>query len=106
MNDSSRLVIVLTTEGDVFKAKYLAKSLLEERLAACISIKEVDSLYYWKGELNNSSEAQLLIKTTKEKLNKLIEVIKTLHSYELPELIYWFASATNSYVEWVESLGC
>ena len=83
------------------KAKILARSLLEQRLAACVSMQSVKSCYWWKGRIEDSDEVQLFIKTTNLCKEKLFEAVKRIHSYEIPELISWPISATTEYTSWL-----
>ena len=94
------LVLVITTEEDFLKAESLSRCLLEKRLAACISLQEIHSQYWWEENLEKKHEVQLLIKTTKKQLENLSKAIKQFHSYETPELISWPVSAAQSYGEW------
>ena len=98
------MYIVLTTESDLEKAKSLAKELLESKLAACISTKKTNSMYWWQGKIEESEEIQLVIKTNFDKINYLIKQIKLLHSYETPEIVFWEISSTQCYKEWMISI--
>jgi periplasmic divalent cation tolerance protein len=80
--------LVLTTTKGRAEAGRIAKKIVKEKLAACANIVPgVSSTYWWKGKIERSSENLLLIKTSGGKLDKLIERIKELHSYEVPEII-------------------
>ncbi len=94
-------VFVLTNEKDYDKARLLAKSLLERKLAACINFSEVKSMYRWEGRIEESNEVQLLIKTSKSRLKNLFLEIKSLHSYQIPELILWDLYASKEYGNWI-----
>lgn len=96
----SQLVLVLSTEVDQNHAEALANSLLERRLVACVSLYPVQSHYCWQGKLEKSSEVQLLIKTTPDRLDALLVAMNELHSYDTPELIHWRASASTAYGDW------
>ncbi len=102
-NFSMKAVLVLTTEENSIKAKELAKALLKNRVAACVSLNKAQSIYWWQGEMQLSDEVQLLIKTVDSKLDELMNHINNLHSYEVPEIIYWQASTNDAYGEWMES---
>ena len=71
MTEPSALVLALTTEANVERAEQLAEALLERRLVACVSIHAVQSHYRWKGGLQCSHEAQLLMKTSTQHLDAL-----------------------------------
>ncbi|MEB3246305.1 MAG: divalent cation tolerance protein CutA, partial [Synechococcus sp.] len=79
---------MLTTEADSERAEALAAAVLAQRLAACVALHPVGSLYHWDGELQQSSEVQLLFKTSSARLSQLQQVVMALHSYDVPE---WLA---------------
>ena len=80
--------LVLTTMKARAEAERMAKKIIGEKLAACVNIvPSISSTYRWKGKIERSRETLLLIKTSGEKLDKLIKRIKKLHSYEVPEII-------------------
>ncbi|HEY4117806.1 MAG TPA: divalent-cation tolerance protein CutA, partial [Byssovorax sp.] len=66
----------------------LAKALVERRLAACVNIVPgVLSVYRWKGKVEDAGESTLFIKTRAELVPAVTQAIKTLHRYELPEVV-------------------
>lgn len=79
--------IVQTTCKDMDEAKKIAKILLKKRLAACIQISNVVSLYTWNNKLCDDNEKLLSIKTKKKNFKKIQREIKENHSYDLPEII-------------------
>ena len=80
--------VVLVTCEQLDEAKIIAKSLVEEKLAACVSIfPEVISTYIWNNELHQHSEIQLIIKTRSLLFEKVMIRIIQLHSAEVPEII-------------------
>jgi len=96
-------VVVLCTAG-VKESGKIARLLVEEKLAACVNVAEVNSYYRWKGEFCEDKEALLIIKTEKSRVDKIIEGIKEVHSYELPEIIALpIAAGYDKYLAWVES---
>ena len=99
----SDLIIVITTEVDCAVADTLAKERLSRRLVACANLREIKSYFNWEGKLEEVNEVQLFMKTSKYQLNNLLDAINQLHSYQIPELIYWPASSNDSYREWVEN---
>ena len=80
-------MIVLTTTGTPEDAKSLARSLVEERLAACVNIIPIDSVYPWDGSVQEDSERLLVIKTTRERLAGLETRLHELHPYDVPEFV-------------------
>jgi periplasmic divalent cation tolerance protein len=97
------LVIILTTMPDDARADELARTLVEERLAACVNVHgPMMSTYRWKGAVERDAERQLVIKTTRVRLPALEERIRRLHPYELPELIVIAPEGgSEAYLRWV-----
>jgi periplasmic divalent cation tolerance protein len=103
----SELALILTTLGADADAAALARTLVEERLAACINVVPgMTSIYRWKENVEQEREQQLLIKTTSGRVEALAARLRELHPYELPEFIVLDASASAAYGAWVkESVG-
>jgi periplasmic divalent cation tolerance protein len=73
------------TAADVDEARRIAKTLVEERLAACVNILgRMESVYHWEGKVQFSEEVVLLAKTTEDCFDALAARVHELHSYELP----------------------
>ena len=90
-------IIALTTEASGEQAKALAMTLLERRLAACVALKTVESLYPWDGQLEQSSEVQLMIKSHAS----CAAALEELHSYTTPQWLLWPAEASGDYAAWL-----
>ena len=100
--------IVFVTASDDNEANKISDAILKEKLCACVNItKEVSSIYWWGGKLESSSEILMIIKTRKDKIEKLIEKVKEIHSYEVPEIIAVpIIYGNEDYLNWIEvSLG-
>jgi len=97
--------IVLTTLATPEEAAELGRVLVEERLAACVTlIPAVQSIYRWKGEVESSTETLLLIKTGPEQLAALESRLHELHSYETPEfLVLKVDAASQPYLDWLHA---
>lgn len=93
--------MVLTTCADHTCADQLARHLLEQRLAACVSLLPVTSCYHWQGELQQEQEVQMVIKTSPDQLPRLLEELTRQHSYQVPELVVLDVSAAGSYGPWL-----
>lgn len=96
-------IVIFVTAANKKEADRIAAVLLKEKLAACINIiGGVNSLFWWQGEIDNAKEALLIIKTRKGLINKLIKKVKSLHSYEVPEIIALPIIAGNKkYLDWI-----
>ncbi len=95
--------VMLCTAG-VEESEKIARVLVEEKLAACVNVADVNSYFRWKGEFCKDREALLIIKTEKSKVDMIIERIKEVHSYELPEIIALpIVAGYDKYLAWVEA---
>ena len=98
------LLLILTTAPDRETATLLAKSLVEQRLAACVNIlPQATSVYEWKGKLELSDESLLLIKSTQENYTAVETALRAEHPYELPEILAVpVEQGLQGYLDWVE----
>lgn len=97
------ITLVLTTMPDDDRADALARTLVEERLAACVNLLPgMTSVYRWRDAVETADEVQLIIKTTAARLPALAARLAELHPYELPELLAVQAAAgLPAYLAWV-----
>jgi periplasmic divalent cation tolerance protein len=99
MND---LILILTTMPDDDRAGGLARTLVEERLAACVNVHApMTSTYRWQDALESAAERQVVIKTTRGRRAALEARLRALHPYELPELVVIDAVGGDAYAKWV-----
>jgi len=84
----SDVLLVITNLPDAQAAAQLAQRLIEERAAACVNqLAPCTSTYRWQGKIETAAEVPLLIKTTRAAYPRLEQLIRTVHPYELPEII-------------------
>ena len=97
-----RVVLVTAPEG---AASELARTLVRERLAACVNlIPGVRSIYRWKGELEEDDEVLLVAKTRSDRVAALAERVRELHPSELPETLALPAvGGSAAYLDWVRA---
>jgi periplasmic divalent cation tolerance protein len=96
-------LIVLTTAGDKKEAEDIAWALLERKLAACVNIITLESVYRWKGEIEKNPEYQLVIKTTAAAYERVRDAIKELNSYQIPECIQLpILAGSEAYLHWIQ----
>jgi periplasmic divalent cation tolerance protein len=100
---SNEVVIVLTTAPADERAEIWARTLVEERLAACVNVHPpMVSIYRWKGIVERDNERQVVIKTTRGRLTALRARLVELHSYELPEFVVLsVADGSDEYLRWI-----
>lgn len=95
-------LLVLTTVGTRQFATDLAQSIVGARLAACVQMQAVQSVYRWKGEVSNEPEWLLAIKTTEGRYAELERHIRAHHSYETPEIVRLpITGGSREYLNWV-----
>ena len=95
--------LVLSTFADEASATDAVRTLLDERLIACGSmIPGVRSIYRWKGQVESSSEVQVLLKTDQDHASRCMERLAELHPYEVPEILLLAPeAAAASYAAWI-----
>ncbi|MBO9368879.1 MAG: divalent-cation tolerance protein CutA [Chloroflexi bacterium] len=97
-----RLIAVITTTDTLEEAQRLARTMVEQRLAACAQISAIESYYRWKGQVEHAPEYRILFKTTAEQYSALEQAIRQMHSYELPAIFALTVSeALPEYAAWV-----
>jgi periplasmic divalent cation tolerance protein len=96
-------VIVLITAASDSEAAKIAQSLVEEHLAACVNILPgVRSLFFWDGKTRDERETLLICKSRSPLMNKIIQRVRSLHSYSVPEIIALpIIAGPPDYLEWV-----
>jgi len=93
---------IYITTRDEAEASKIGETLVVERLAACVNIHPVSSIYRWQGKIETASEAALLVKTRADLVSQVIARVKALHSYEVPCIIATRIEAGNpAYLEWI-----
>ena len=98
------IYIILTNEVNKKKATKLGNSLLRDKLIPCVSFKNIKSHFWWDDNISQSKEVQLIIKCKKENVRKVCDKILEMHSYDVPEIIYFSVSANRIYYHWVNSI--
>ena len=95
-------IIVVFSTAPSDKSELLARMLVRKRAVACVNVVPVRSYYRWKGEFCDEQEHLLIAKTTKEKAGEVIAALKSLHPYEMPEIIALpVIDGYLPYLEWV-----
>ncbi|MFQ5416463.1 MAG: divalent-cation tolerance protein CutA [Myxococcota bacterium] len=105
MPAETKVRAVLTTAPDPETAATLARTLVNERLAACVNVVPgAQSFYRWQGRVAEDAEVLLIIKTQEGLTEALASRIKDLHPYDLPEVLVLAAvGGSATYLHWVES---
>ena len=101
MND---FIVVFVTVASPDEGERLARALVEERLAACVNrLRAVQSVYRWQGQVEQSEEELLIIKTKRDLFGRLKKRVQQLHSYSVPEILALpILEGSESYLRWLE----
>ena len=95
-------VIIVSTFPNKTIFKKIGKQLVEKKLVACVNISKIDSIYSWKGKIENDSEYLAIFKTTKKNQASLKNEIKKLHPYDVPEIAEITVNSMNKpYLDWL-----
>ena len=97
----NKVLLLITTEYNKNAAKKIAKSLIKKKLAACVSLKDIYSIYEWEGKIQEVNEVEIKIKSKPELKNALIVALKKMTSYDVPQIIYKKFNSEKKYINWV-----
>jgi len=103
MKETGKIVIFVTTSSEP-EAHKIADLLLTKRKAACVNIvPKVESSFWWQGKLDSAQESLLIIKTKTSLLSEIIDLVKTAHSYEVPEIVALpIVGGNKDYLNWID----
>lgn len=95
--------IVFTTAGSDEEAAKIAETLVQRRLAACVNIvPRIRSVYRWQDKIESSEEWLLIVKTAESRVQEVQTLIRSLHSYELPEcVVINIEDGSKEYLAWL-----
>ena len=101
-------IVIFITASTKKEADNIAAFLIRKKLAACVNIiDKIESVYWWKGKVERAKEILLVVKSKISKMPAIIKAVKSIHSYDLPEIIALPITAGESrYLGWIdESVG-
>ena len=94
--------IVLSTCASLYESEKMAEQILNNKLAACVQIEKIKSLYLFKGKIENADEYRLTIKTTQDKYKQLEQFIHSHHSYEIAQIVaFKIKKGSEDYLNWL-----
>jgi periplasmic divalent cation tolerance protein len=97
-----KLIIIISTYPNKNSINKIANELVKNKIAACVNITKISSIYSWQGKIRNTSEYLALFKTTQKNKKYLKEKIKATHPYEVPEIAEINITSINkSYLKWL-----
>ncbi len=92
---------MITTESSKTNAFKVAKLLIQKKLAACVSIKQVFSIYEWDNDITETKEFEITIKSKPEFKDYLVEFLKKISTYDVPQIIYKEYHSEMKYYDWL-----
>ena len=96
-------MIYITAPG-MEEAEKISRALLEEKLVACVNILDgMKSMYWWQGKIESASEVVLIAKTRESLVDRAIEKVKSLHSYDCPCIVSLpIQKGNKDFLEWLD----
>jgi periplasmic divalent cation tolerance protein len=100
---STNFIIVLVTTPNKAEAEQIAQTLLKEKLIACANIiNPVTSFFHWSGKIDCAEECLVVMKSRRDLFSELVEHVKGLHSYEVPEVLALpIVEGSEAYLGWM-----
>jgi len=97
-------IVVFVTASGKKEAEKIARALLTKKLAACVNmVGNIKSVFRWEGKIDSAQEVLLVIKSRKEKLAAITRLVKSLHSYQVPEVIALpVVGGYAPYLRWID----
>jgi periplasmic divalent cation tolerance protein len=98
-------IVVFVTAANKIEAGKIARSLIRQKLAACVNIAgKVDSLFWWNGAMDKAGEILLVIKSRKDKFKQIVKAVRKAHSYQVPEIIALpIIAGDKEYLRWIDA---
>ena len=95
------VLVMITTESNKKNALRVAKSLIQNQLAACVSIKQIFSIYEWEDNIEETKEFEITIKSKPEFKDSLIDFLHEISTYDVPQIIYKKFKTDIKYYDWL-----
>ena len=95
---------MITTESNKKNALRVAKLLMQKKLAACVSIKQIFSIYEWDDHFKETKEFEIKIKSKPEFKDDLIDYLHKISTYDVPQIIYKKYESEIKYFDWLNKI--
>ena len=96
------MALVYITCKDEKEAKKIAKHLLVKKLIACANFFPINSMYWWKGKIEDGKEFLMLAKTSDANFEKVKKEVTKIHSYDIPCILKIDTEVNKEYMDWVD----
>ena len=93
-----------TTESSKTNALRMAKLLIRNKLAACVSIKQIFSIYKWDDDIEETKEFEITIKSKPEFKDNLIDFLHKISTYDIPQIIFKKYDSEMKYYDWLKNI--
>jgi periplasmic divalent cation tolerance protein len=105
MADEKHVVVLITAET-LGQGREIADALVGEKLAACVNLMpRIHSKFWWQGKIDSANESLLIVKTREALLDKVINLVKSKHSYTVPEIIALpIVGGNKDYLDWIDDV--
>ncbi len=102
MSESKHVLVMTTLPADA-DATAFARALVDARLAACVNLlAPMESVYRWDGRVEQAPERQVILKTSRDRIDALWQQIRELHPYDVPEFIVVpIVEGSDAYLRWI-----
>ena len=98
------VLVMITTESSEVNALRVAKLLIKNKLAACVSIKQILSIYEWEYDIEETKEFEITIKSKPELKENLIDYLHEISTYDVPQIIYKKYNSEMKYYDWIKKI--
>ena len=95
------VLVIITTESSNANALRMAKLLIQNKLAACVSIKQIFSIYEWEDDIEETKEFEITIKSKPKFKDDLIDFLHKISTYDIPQIIHKKYHAEIKYYDWL-----
>ena len=95
------VLVIITTESSKTNALRIAKSLIRNKLAACVSMKQIFSIYEWEDDIEETKEFEIIIKSKPEFKDDLVDFLNKNSTYDVPQIIYNKYNSEIKYYDWL-----
>ena len=93
--------LIYITAGNMENASEIARELVSKRLAACVNMFPVSSIYRWNEKIEEGNEIAMFVKTDSSRFEEIIKLVKSLHTYEMPAIEFWGIEGEQEYLDWI-----
>ena len=98
------VLVMITTESSRTNALRIAKLLIQNKLAACVSIKQIFSIYEWDDDIAETKEFEITIKSKPEFKDNLIDFLNKVSTYDIPQIIFKKYNSEIKYYDWLNNI--